>query len=209
MNPVSICLVEKSPLIREGLKNILDKTNFRIIAEEDTLSGQAENAMLVILGINDHEKNTECLVKRAKSSYPASRIALLSSDPEPEFIKFCFSQGVDGYLSKNMPPPSLLGSLEMIMAGERIYPVSALDSLIQGKKDITRPTDHGLSHREVEILMHVADGKTNKEIALHRNIAESTVKSHIKTILRKLNLSNRTQAARWAFNAGISRESSA
>lgn len=203
MEAVSTCLIESNYLVREGLKNLLGKTGFRIVEEIENPVEDAENAALVILGLNENVKNTENLINQVKSYYPASRIAVLSSGTEPGLIKFCFSQGIDGYLAKSMSPSSILGSLNMIMAGEKIYPATALDFFMQDAKRNGSLPDHNLSNREMEILKHVADGKTNKEIALHRDIAESTVKAHIKTILRKLNLSNRTQAARWAFDEGL------
>lgn len=202
MESVPTCLIESNYLVREGLKILFGETKFKIVEEIDNPVEKAENADLVILGLNENDNNLENLVNQVKNYYASSRIVVLSSGIQPDFIKFCFSHNIDGYLAKNMPPSSLLGSLNMIMEGEKMYPATALEFFMSNDKR-NKTDGNSLSNREVEILKHVADGKTNKEIALHRNIAESTVKAHLKTILRKLSLSNRTQAARWAFNEGL------
>lgn len=205
---VTTCLMEKNYLVREGLKNLLAETNFKVTevsasAKIQDIRSRMENADLVIYGIDESDKKPENIIGNIREIYPHSRIAILSSDINLELISSFFAQGVHGYLTKNQSPSSLLNSLYMIIAGEKIYPAAALDSFTKKNKRDAQASNYKLSSREVEILMHVADGKTNKEIALLRDIAESTVKAHIKTILRKLNLSNRTQAARWVLTEGF------
>lgn len=213
MEVISVCLIEKNYLVREGLKNLLDETNFKIIKTHQNVyeddggkDSNEQNAALVICGIDETEKNPEKLISTVKKYHPFSRIAVLSPSIEFEFFTLCFSEEVDGYLSTNLSQASLLNALGMIMSGEKVYPAAALDLLLKEKNNSARASSHALSDREIEILKHVANGKTNKEIALFHDISESTVKAHVKTILRKLNLSNRTQAARWAFGSGLTGE---
>lgn len=213
MEPVSVCLIEKNYLLREGLKALLAETNFKITATYHNIEeaghdkgNDEQNAVLVICGIDEFKNNPGEFLNRLKRNHPLSRIAVISSAADSKLITACFSEGVDGYLSRNLSSISLLNALNMIMSGEKVYPAEALDFLIKNNGNANQGERRKLSDREMEILRHVAHGKTNKQIALHRDIAESTVKAHVKTILRKLALSNRTQAARWAFSEGLTEE---
>lgn len=209
---VTTYLLENNHLVKEGLKSILAGTNYKVadalIDFEDMCgsAGIAANMDLVIYGVDEEIAQMPDFIGRLKALHPDSKIAILGSDTEPQLITTCFAHGADGYLTKNISPDSLVNSLNMIMSGERIYPAVALDTLIKMNRKDKQAAEYNLSARELEILRHIALGETNKEIALERNIAESTVKAHIKTILRKLSLSNRTQAARWAWTEGLIQE---
>ncbi len=213
MTEITTYLLENNHLVNEGLKSILAETNFKVaevpeyLKDMDCLRDASLNIDLVIFGLDDEIQRLESLIDTLKLSHPASKIAIIGSNLNPEFIQSCFTHGADGYLTKNLSSCLLLNSLSMIMAGEKIYPVVALDNLLKKNKEGAHIAESHLSAREQEILKHLALGETNKEIALKQNIAESTVKAHTKTILRKLNLTNRTQAARWAWKEGLINES--
>jgi two-component system nitrate/nitrite response regulator NarL len=113
--------------------------------------------------------------------------------------------GADGFLMKEVSPEALLQSLELVMLGEKVYPTNLASMLL----DLTSaPTPlnsiRGLSSREREILQLLVTGASNKLIAIRLGIAEATVKVHLKALLRKIDVNNRTQAAIWAMNNGFS-----
>lgn len=213
MTIITTCLLENNHLIREGLKSILADTDFSITEapanmlalrpDPETVNNLCRNMDLVIIGLDEYITHPEGIIGALKSQQPACRVALLGASTQAEFIRACFAQGADGYLARNLSPCALINSLQMIMAGEKIFPATALDSVVRLNRQERQVPDHNLSVREHEILRHLARGQTNKEIALQENITESTVKAHIKTILRKLRLSNRTQAAHWAWTEGL------
>jgi two-component system nitrate/nitrite response regulator NarL len=115
----------------------------------------------------------------------------------------------DGLLLSDVAPDVLIKSLELTLLGERLFPASAIQRICEAS--ILRPqacdmqdADSILSTREVEVLRHLMAGQANKVIARDCGITESTVKVHVKAILRKIQAANRTQAAVWARRHGIS-----
>ena len=190
MTTIATCLLENNHLVKEGLKSILADTNFKVteapadMQDMDNMKEALSHTDLVIFGLDEDIARLENFIHAFKSAHPESKLAILGFNTEPEYITSCFAHGADGYLTKNLSPGSLLK---------------------MNKKEKQAP-DNNLSAREKEILKHLALGETNKKIALAQDIAESTVKAHIKTILRKLGLTNRTQAARWAWTEGLINE---
>jgi two-component system nitrate/nitrite response regulator NarL len=115
-----------------------------------------------------------------------------------------FEVGANGCFLKDVSTPTLLKSLELVMTGLTLLPPRIL-SLIGARKDASPPTDRGarrLSAQEQRVLEGLVEGHSNKTIALTLGIAETTVKVHVKAILRKSRLRNRTQAATWAISQG-------
>lgn len=218
MPSISTCLIEKNIFFREGLKTLLAETDFRI--EETYPDFSASNisdhaksdAHLIILGTEDGEDDDsacmEEVIKSVKAAHPESRIAVMTANENSNYIASAFAAGADGYLMRNISPPALIGSLNMIMMGEKICPAAMLKLIVkreaEDKKNIPSPVSaSNLSLREIQVLKHLAVGKSNKEIAKTLCIAEATVKVHIKAVLRKLGLANRTQAAVWTVNNGV------
>jgi len=142
---------------------------------------------------------------RLRDIYPDARIVVLASDMTVEALREAMSAGADGFLMKEVSPEALLQSLELVMLGEKVFPTNLAAMLL----DLTSaPTPlnsiRGLSSREREILQLLMTGASNKLIAIRLGIAEATVKVHLKTLLRKIDVNNRTQAAIWAMNNGFS-----
>jgi two-component system, NarL family, nitrate/nitrite response regulator NarL len=104
-----------------------------------------------------------------------------------------------------MSPEALIRSLQLVMLGQQILPTGFMTSLLQkeASEPVAERPSRGLSPREVQILRHLMTGHSNKAIARALDISEATVKVHLKALLRKVQASNRTQAAVWAMNNGI------
>jgi two-component system, NarL family, nitrate/nitrite response regulator NarL len=115
--------------------------------------------------------------------------------------------GADGYLMKDVSPEALLQSLELVMMGEKVFPTN-LAAMLFELNNASSPVNsvRGLSPREQEILRALVTGSSNKLIAIKLGITEATVKVHLKTLLRKIDVNNRTQAAIWAMNNGFTAE---
>jgi two-component system nitrate/nitrite response regulator NarL len=213
MPPVSTCLISQNVFLSEGIKSILSKTEFDIHAAYSSVADARQRETgknkisLVIVCHENNADSVELAVKSAKSLFPESRIAVLTAQTESNGVMAALAAGADGCLLRNISPDALIGSLSMIMAGEKICPTPMLNRLIKQApgNENSKPDSGGsdLSSREMQVLSHLASGKTNKQIARNLDITEATVKVHIKTVLRKLDLSNRTQAAVWAVNKGF------
>jgi two-component system nitrate/nitrite response regulator NarL len=146
-----------------------------------------------------------------RTRYPNVRVVVLTDRISSSSLAAALDAAVDGYLLKDMSADALQQSLRLVMLGEKVFPTGLAHLLIAGRlKDPSRPAGRlgqlntpGLSDREVEILGCLLNGMSNKVIANQLRISEGTVKVHLKGILKKINVRNRTQAAIWAINNGI------
>lgn len=214
-------LVDSHDLSREGLKHILLESSFRVAAAASTLSevmdhplGREKAALLVLCCYRSEELQAQDLV-RFRNEHPQARIAVLADRYDDEDLSTLLRLGVNCYLTKRVSPESLFKSFDLVMLGEVIFPSVALPLVRREFSEVETEDwdDEGsvfnadserlqrqLSSREHDILQCLVEGASNKVIARRLDIAEATVKVHIKAILRKIHVRNRTQAAVWAIN---------
>lgn len=206
-----ICLIGQSNLFRAGLKLLLDETDYSVAEEVCSVREALKLAWRGALYLIDKPadiREIECDLAALKSVAPASRVVLLAKSVETEQLALGFAAGVDGYLLEEISPEALLESLNLVILGEKVFP-SRLAVLLCGRNWALRshqspmPCDVPLSERELEIVCRLTEGLPNKVIANEMDITEATVKVHLKTILKKLGLCNRTQAAIWAVQNGL------
>jgi two-component system nitrate/nitrite response regulator NarL len=203
MTATRTILIEANRLFRQGLKHLLADTRFAVEAEFSTtgqaVDGAVASSLVIISETGD--------LQQLRSAYPNARIVVLASDFAVDALRDAMNAGTDGYLMKDVSPEALIQSLELVMMGEKVFPTNlasmllSLDSTPSALKSIG-----GLSPREQEILQALVTGASNKVIAFKLGITEATVKVHLKTLLRKIDVNNRTQAAIWAMNNGFTAE---
>jgi two-component system nitrate/nitrite response regulator NarL len=169
-------------------------------------SGQRPDLVLLDFDTADEEE-MDC-IRRLHDGDGTVRIVVLTNEMSSQRLAQSLAAGVDGYLLKDMSPNALAQSLRLVLLGEKVFPTNLAPMLISGNFDpapaiqqVVQP--RGLSEREVQILTCLVNGFSNKSIANRLEVTEGTVKVHLKSLLRKLNVSNRTQAAIWALNSGI------
>ena len=213
MKTVSAMLISASRLFREGMKQLLAGSPYRIDVEATSAQEAVErlrgggDVELVLFDLFAARKDVIEQIGVMRNIAPKARLVVLSDDAA--IIKLAQVPGstVDGYLLKDTSPDALLQMLNLTMLGERVFPTSLVQMLIEGRLELDGLTPSGaavgLSEREIEILRHLVEGASNKSIGNRLEIAESTVKVHMKTILRKIRMKNRTQAAIWAVEHGI------
>ena len=195
-------LIEANRLFRQGLKHLLADTRFAVEAEFSTTGQAVDGAVasgLVIVGEAGD-------LQQLRSAYPEARIVVLASDFAVDALRDAMNAGADGYLMKDVSPEALLQSLELVMMGEKVFPTNLAAMLLDMNVIAPQHSVRGLSPREQEILQALVTGSSNKLIAIKLGITEATVKVHLKTLLRKLDVNNRTQAAIWAMNNGFTAE---
>jgi two-component system, NarL family, nitrate/nitrite response regulator NarL len=203
MTSTRTILIETNRLFRQGLKHLLADTRFAVEAEFST-TGQAVDGVvasgLVIVGGADD-------LELLRAAYPEVRIVVLASDCAVDGLRGAMAAGADGYLMKDVSPEALIQSLELVMMGEKVFP-SNLAAMLLSLDSMPSPMNsiRGLTPREHEILQALVTGASNKLIANRLGITEATVKVHLKTLLRKIDVNNRTQAAIWAMNNGFTAE---
>ena len=213
MQPARVYIVERSRLLREVLRKVLAGPDFFVSGEAETLAD--------VLDINVNDAPDLILLDHSLSdTLPADdirllrqrltdvRVVILGNDLSAASLKQCFDTGVDGYLLKTVSVPALIQSLRLVLIGEKVFPTTLAALLVGGDLNSRPATSKegdlvGLSRRETEILQSLLHGFANKVIAHRLAIAESTVKVHLKGVLRKIRVTNRTQAAIWALNHGM------
>lgn len=136
------------------------------------------------------------------------KVALLSGLASREVAEAALAMGAQGFVTKAMPARSLLSAIRFMAAGERFVPVEVMLAGLSASDPVPAPQPEdgravSLTPRELQVLVALCDGKTNKEIARDMGLREPTVKLHVKTLYRRLGASNRTQAAMMARRAGL------
>jgi DNA-binding NarL/FixJ family response regulator len=219
-------LVGKSILLREGLARILRSANFRILgsvssADELRLSKAAPHPrlFLIVHATDDFDAVLE-QIELLRGRHPDGRIAIVADHCRLNDLTSAFRAGASGYFVNVINCDRFIKSVELVMMGETIFPPEFLAFILDS--DPPRPAAAAtkeldgepifvateepmaplLSPREKLILRCLIEGNSNKSIARKIDIAEATVKVHVKAILRKIRVQNRTQAAIWGMNNG-------
>ena len=218
--------IDRNRLFQEGLKSLLAGSPFQITGQAftvedaswDNLSDPSESDWEIIIVDPAHcAGGCDCVeelmdIVKSSSSLPP-KVVILTDEVELSTLATSLSLGVSGYLLKNISSEALKRSLDLIISGEKVFPSFLAELLINtpviNDKAISMSTftdtieGKTLSTREKEILSHLMEGESNKEIANLLDIAEGTVKVHLKGILKKIGVHNRTQAAIWAYQNGL------
>ncbi|EWY36666.1 regulator [Skermanella stibiiresistens SB22] len=215
-----VMLVDSDRLFCAALAALLDTTVFRISAEFSNLA-DATNAIrqgrrpdLILLNLQSGNPEELGHLKLLRSTASQARMVVLASEMTPQVLSGALQCGADGCLNKTMSCEALQRSLHLVMLGEAVFPRGIADLLMRSAvvdepaapASSAAPPALGneLSKREIEILRCLLGGQSNKAIARNLNITESTVKMHFKNVMRKIRAQNRTQAAVWAIQHGIS-----
>jgi two-component system, NarL family, nitrate/nitrite response regulator NarL len=196
-------LIEPNGLLREGLRRILTETRYTPAAlascleEIGSLPVPEGSVSIFIMDAAQDCDNACHQLREIKDRDPASRVVMLVNKYDLQQVLAAFHSGADAYLMKSISCEVLLKALDLVILGEPVFPAAALVSL-RSKNALVDPGQSKiLSDRELAILRCLMDGNSNKVIARKLDIAEATVKVHVKAILRKTHARNRTQAAMW------------
>jgi two-component system nitrate/nitrite response regulator NarL len=203
-------------LFREGM-NLLLGERFDINHVEsfkDALKAIQTGNLAIDLLIGDPGNNVSAelnAISEISQQFPEVRIIALAPEVSQAMLDALINNGVGGVLSSDISVAALRYSIEIVMLGERIVPTVLSSSAGVSARtpstgsDTSQLGDH-LSGRERQILHYLMDGLPNKLIARHLDISEATIKVHLKMLLRKLRIHNRTQAAVWALNHGFQKD---
>ena len=203
-------LIETNRLFRDGLKHLLNGTRFEVGAEFNTVDlarASAETAETPDLVISGQAVTDEADLRALRQAFPTARIVVLADGLSVEALRAAMGGGADGFLSKSVSPEALIQSLQLVMLGKKVFPTNLASMLLDMNAISPQNSIRGLSPREQEILQALVTGASNKLIAYKLGITEATVKVHLKTLLRKIDVNNRTQAAIWAMNNGFTADS--
>jgi DNA-binding NarL/FixJ family response regulator len=220
-------LIGASQLLREGIVRILAGSRFRVVQSAAHLDDLAEKqlqqhkSVLLIIDIDNNDvMSTYDQIARLKHMQPEGRVVVLADQHRSDCLVPCLRAGADSFLTKATAFDEFIVSLDLVSLGHTVLPADALKWFQEGAV-VSKPEEAQillstpdielnlgsklslLSTRERSILQYLVQGESNKVIARSVKITEATVKVHVKTILRKIRVQNRTQAAVWAMRNGL------
>lgn len=214
MRPIRVLVVDDHALFRSGIKALLSRQpGFEVVGEaRDGLEGVKRASALrpdvVLMDLHMPGMSGREAVKLLAEEVPQARVVMLTVSEDADDLLETLQAGAHGYLLKNIDTEFLVQSIRRAAAGDSPVSEEMTGKLVQGvkarataEKGVHEP--ERLTPRERDILARIAQGASNKEIGRDLDLAESTVKIHVRHILRKLNLASRVQAAVYAVEHGI------
>ena len=201
---IRLLIADDHPLIRDGLKKILAlHKDFKVLA--DVANGREAHRLavellpdIVLMDVNMPELNGIEATRLIKAACPGMHIIALTIHDEEEYVIELVKAGVSAYILKDTDTGSLLETIRAVFRGEAVFHPKITRQLLGEFQRLSGTAGERLSPRETEVLVLLAGGRSNKEIAEKLYISEKTVKNHISQIFRKINVSDRTQAALYA-----------
>jgi two-component system response regulator DevR len=200
-------LVDQHPLWMDMVEQIVSRADIDVQAKltsaraaHDRLAALQPDLLVTGIKMADGEMDGLALVRAAKERNPAMKVIVLSMYEDPQHIDGAFAAGADAYVVKTAHPDDLTSAVRQAFM-HSIYLAGARPS----PAPVAAPVDDspGLTRRELEILQLVAEGHSNAQLARMLWVTEQTVKFHLSNIYRKLDVSNRTEASRWAQLQGL------
>jgi len=209
-----VLIVDDHPIVRQGLRRVIQYEDDLIVCGETGTAGDASTAILelnpdvLICDINQKHIDGIELVRRVRARHPQLRILVLSTQDETIYAEHLLAVGANGYITKQATSDELLASLRRVLDGN-IYVSQIVGSNMihkyaaAGSYGSADPMDR-LSSRELQVLYLIGEGRSTREVAQSLNLSIKTVESHRQRIKRKLNLTTAMQLVRYAV-LGLSR----
>jgi DNA-binding NarL/FixJ family response regulator len=209
---IRVMVVDDHELFRQGVSSILSREDdVEVVAEAENGRVAVQKAReyrpdVVLMDINMPVCDGLKATRQIKVDHPDIRILILTVTDTEEMLFEAIKSGASGYVLKTVTPALLIDSVKRVSAGEPVIPGNLAMRIIT---EFSRPAEgkgtpvvDQLTDREVEVLRHLSTGASNREIAKALFISENTVRNHVRSILEKLHLANRAQAAAYAVREG-------
>ena len=210
MSTIKLLVADDHEVVRCGLRSLLAGTDVEVVAEVATGEAAMRYSLdndpdVVLLDIRMPDGDGLTALGRIKLEKPDMPVLMLSTFDNPTYIARAVALGASGYVLKGCTRDELLQAIRAAAAGESAW---TRDELRRVTGALATPrlaadVEVPLTQRESEVLRQLAHGLTNKEIAQALHISYETVKEHVQHILRKIGVSDRTQAAVWAVRKGL------
>jgi DNA-binding NarL/FixJ family response regulator len=209
-----LIVVDDHEVVRQGLVALLDRhKEFSVVAEAGTVAESLTVARrfkpdLVVMDVRLPDGSGIEACREIRSEMPETRVVMLTSYPDEEAVLSAIIAGASGYLLKQIRGRDLVAALEAIGRGESLLDPAVTERVLDRVRRAASGGEHDeltdLTPQERKILLLVAEGKTNKEIAAEVFLSDKTVKNYVSSILSKLNLQRRAQAAAFVAKHGLS-----
>lgn len=213
-NRITVMIADDHVLLREGLKQILElEDDIEVVAqagdgEEAIEKAQEYDIDVILLDINMPKTNGIETLRRLKDLGIRSKIIILTIHEDREYLFETMKIGANGYVLKDSDADGLIKAIKDVNDGKTYIQPSIASILVEELNDKERKDSNyekieSLTKREYEVLILVAEGLNNKEIANKLFISEKTVKNHVSNIFKKIEVNDRIQAAIFAFKNNI------
>lgn len=213
-NKINILIADDHSMLRMGLKQILE------LEKDITVTAQASNGTeaiklakeylpdVILMDINMPGINGLQAIKEIKQEKLPCKVIVLTIHEDREYLFKTLQMGAEGYVLKDAEPAVLIEAIRNVHGGQSYIQPNMTRELVKEFNRVTlhekeKNDENNLTSREVEVLELIAEGMINKEIAKKLYISEKTVKNHVSNIFKKLNVSDRTQAAIYAFKHNL------
>jgi len=222
---MKILLIDDHALFRDGISLMLEGLPMPVEILEASSYESAKNILdktsdidLVLLDLDLPGISFFDALHAIHQQLSDSPIVILSGTEDHHIVEQALHFGAQGYIPKSAPAKTMLNALQLVLSGDTYVPTAILQNRINNADDKTsdkvkrttksKTPEHKLTPRQYDVLKHLAEGKSNKEIGKALYLTESTIRAHVAAILRTFDVSNRTQAVRHAVqNAWVTVES--
>ncbi len=206
MKPAKVLVVDDHELVREGICKLLE------LFEDIKIVGEAADGLeaiakvrekfpdLVLLDLNMPRMSGIDTIRKIKEISNNIKILILTIHDEQEYVYEVTKAGAEGYIQKDIKPQVLKKAINRVLVGGTVFPPTIEEKV---QKNVNKDDIEELTKREYEVMEHLAQGMSNKQIAGELYISEKTVKNHVSNILRKLSVNDRTQAVLLALKKGM------
>ncbi len=207
---IRVLVADDHEVIRTGLRSLFAGTDIEIVAEaasgEEAVK-QAEKIKpdVILLDIRMPDGDGLATLEKLRNKVPESRVVMLSTYDNPTYVARAVALGASDYVLKGSSRDDIVTTIQAAAAGQSPSRCGELKKIAAAMKvrQVVDDDDVPLTQRETQVLRHVALGLSNKEIARSLEISVETVKEHVQNILRKITVTDRTQAAVWAVRKGL------
>jgi two-component system, NarL family, response regulator DevR len=203
--PLRLLVVDDHEVVRQGLVALLDRrAGFEVVAQAGTVAESLAAAArfepdVVVMDVRLPDGSGIEACREIRSARPETRVVMLTSYPDEEAVLSAIIAGASGYLLKQVRGRDLVSAIESVGNGDSLLDPAVTEKVLQRVRTAASGGANDelseLTAQERKILLLVAEGKTNKEIASEVYLSDKTVKNYVSSILSKLNLQRRTQAA--------------
>ena len=209
--PIKILIADDHPLIRQGLRVIIEtQPDLELVGEASNGEQAVQKALtlhpdIVIMDLQMPIKDGLAATREIAQADPQAQVLVLTSFPDDDNVYAAIKAGAMGFLLKDSSADYLLDAIRTVSRGESVLHPTIARKLMQEIKQSPKlpPTTEPLTPREVEVLGCLTRGMANQQIANELSVSVRTVTTHVRNILDKLHLANRTQAALYALDKGI------
>ncbi len=213
--PLRLLVVDDHEIVRQGLVALLDRRpEFSVVAQAGTMAeavGAAQRFRpdLVVMDVRLPDGSGIEACRDIRAEMPETRVVMLTSYPDEEAVLSAIIAGASGYLLKQVRGRDLVAALEAVGRGDSLLDPAVTERVLERVRRAATGGNHdelaALTAQERKILLLVAEGKTNKEIAADVFLSDKTVKNYVSSILAKLDLQRRAQAAAFVAKHGLDR----